>query len=79
MRGCFWNGYYFIYLITGHHLWRNVYGSPVVAIYSVVGGILRKIPVTTVAADTLNTLTGSSVLAIQAETFGIKATDSVLQ
>ena len=67
------------YSSLGHHFWRNIYGNPVVAMYSVIGGVLHKLPVTTVASDTLNTLTGSSVLAIQAETFGIKATDSVLQ
>lgn len=50
-----------------------------VAIYSVEGGALRKIPVTTVALGTMGRLTGSSVLAIRTDTFGIKATDSVLQ
>ena len=49
------------------------------AIYSVESGGLRKVPSTSVAADTLNMLTRSSVLAIRTDTFGIKASDSVLQ
>ena len=60
-------------------MWQNSFDSPVVAIYSVDGGALRKIPMTTVALGTMERLTGSSVLAIRADTFGIKATDSVFQ
>ena len=60
-------------------MWRQTYGSPVVSVYSVEDGGLRKIPVTTVAADTLAHLSGSAILAIRADTFSIKATDHVLQ
>ena len=66
-------------LFTGQRVWRQSYGSPVISIYSVEGGDLRKVAMTSVAADTLDLLTGSSVLAIRADTFGIKATDSSLQ
>ena len=64
---------------TGQDVWRRTYASPVMAIYSVENGNLRKLPSTSVAADTLSMLTGSSVLAIRTDTFGIKASDSVLQ
>lgn len=65
--------------ITGKTVWQNSFGSPVVAIYSIEGGALRKIPMTTIALGTMERLTGSSVLAIRTDTYGIKATDSVLQ
>lgn len=64
---------------AGQPVWQQSYDSPVVAIYSPQGGELRKLPMTTVALSTLNLLTGSSVLAIRADTLGIKATDTVLQ
>lgn len=60
-------------------MWRKMYSSPVMAVYSVEGGNLRKVPSTSVAADSLGMLTGSSVLAIRTDTFGIKASDSILQ
>ncbi len=50
-----------------------------VAVYAVEGGALRKVPITTTARCTMNRLTGSSVLALRTDTFGIKATDAVLQ
>ena len=56
-----------------------MYSSPVMAVYSVEQGRLRKVPSTSVAADSLGMLTGSSILAIRTDTYGIKATDSVLQ
>ena len=63
----------------GKTAWRNMYSSPVMAVYSVEQGRLRKVPSTSVAADSLGMLTGSSILAIRTDTYGIKATDSVLQ
>ena len=68
-----------IHVHVGQHIWRKSYGSPVVNIYRVEEGSLRKVPVISVASDTLNMLTGSSVLAISMEIFGLKPTDSVLQ
>ena len=65
--------------IAGQPVWQQSYDSPVVAIYSPQGGELHKLPMTTVALSTLEFLTGSSVLAIRADTLGIKATDTVLQ
>lgn len=56
-----------------------MFESPVVALYAVEGGALRKVPMTTTARGTISRLTGSSVLALRTDTFGIKATDSVLQ
>ena len=60
-------------------MWQNTFQSPVVAVYAVEGGALRKVPMTTAAHGTMSRLTGSSVLALRTDTFGIKATDSVLQ
>ena len=60
-------------------MWRKMYSSPVMGIYSVESGGLRKVPSISVAADSLGMLTGSSILAIRMDTFGIKASDSILQ
>ncbi|XP_064384152.1 serine/threonine-protein kinase/endoribonuclease IRE1-like isoform X2 [Halichondria panicea] len=65
--------------LTGKLVWQNAFESPVVAVYAVEGGALRKVPITTTARCTMNRLTGSSVLALRTDTFGIKATDAVLQ
>ena len=64
---------------VGHHIWHQSYGSPVVNIYTVEGGSLRKVPVVSVASETLKMLTGSSVVPISMDVFGLKPTDSVLQ
>ena len=64
---------------AGQSVWRGTYSSPVMAVYSVEGGGLRKVPSTSVAANSLSMLTGSSVLAFMTDTFGIKASDSILQ
>lgn len=63
----------------GKLVWQTMFESPVVALYAVEGGALRKVPMTTTARGTISRLTGSSVLALRTDTFGIKATDSVLQ
>ena len=64
---------------VGHHIWRKSYGSPVVNIYAVEESSLRKVPMISVASETLQMLTGSSVRAINMDTFGLKPTDSALQ
>lgn len=66
-------------MYIGKPAWHNEYSSPVMAVYSVEQGRLRKVPSTSVAADSLD-LSESAILAITTETYGgIKATDSVLQ
>ena len=70
---------FIMYVHVGHHIWCKSYGSPVVNVYSVEEGSLRKLPVISVASETLKVLTGSSVLAISMDTLALKATDSVLQ
>ncbi len=66
-------------MYLGKPAWRHEYGSPVMAVYSVENGRLRKIPSTSVAADSLD-LSESTILAIVTQTAGgIKATDSPLQ
>lgn len=63
----------------GHHIWSQSYGSPVVSIYAVEGGSLRKVPVVSVGSETLKMLTGSSTLPISMDTVRPKLADSVLQ
>jgi hypothetical protein len=66
---------------VGHHniIWSQSYGSPVVSIYAVEGGSLRKVPVVSVGSETLKMLSGSSTLPISMDMVGPKPTDSVLQ
>lgn len=64
---------------VGHHIWRKSYGSPVVNIYTVEESSLRKMPMISVASDTLQMLTTSSVRAISMDMFGLKPADSVLR
>ena len=40
-------------------MWRNSYGSPVVAVYSWEGADLRRIPITSVAVEAFDDFTGS--------------------
>ena len=61
-------------------MWQRTYSSPVVAIYTPeAGGELRKVPIRTVARETMELITESSVLAIQTNTAAIKPTDTVLK
>ena len=64
--------------IVGHHIWSQSYGSPVVSIYAVEGGSLRKVPVVSVGSETLKMLTGSSTLPISMDMIRQKPMDSVL-
>ena len=64
---------------AGDDVWRRTYASPVMAVFAVERGNLRRIPSLSVATDTLSALTGSAVLALRTHTFGIKASDSLLQ
>ena len=66
-------------LHTGQQVWRHSFGSPVISVYSLDNRSLRKVPITTVASSTIDYLTGSSVLALRADTLSIKATDTILQ
>lgn len=65
-------------MLLGHPIWRKSYGSPVVNIYAVEEGSLRKIPMISVASETLKFLTESSALAIGMDV-GLKPAESVLQ
>lgn len=64
---------------VGHHIWNQSYGSPVVSIYAVEGGSLRKVPVVSVGSETLKMLAGSSTLPISMDVVRPKPTDSVFQ
>lgn len=65
--------------LTGRRNWEGSFGSPVVSIYDVRGGGLRRLPSVTVASDMLGSLSASSLLAIRADTSSIKASDNALQ
>ena len=61
-------------------MWENQFGSPVVGIHSTDGyGNLRTVPMTTVAQETLETITGSSALAIRMETACLDPSDAMLK
>ena len=63
----------------GQKLWQRSYSSPVVAIYSWEGSALREVPVTSVARQTMDIITGSTALAIKTASSALKASDSILQ
>ena len=61
---------------TGEKIWRQMFSSPVVAIYTPeLGGELRKVPMTTIARETMGLITETSVLAIRTNT----PTDTILK
>lgn len=65
--------------ILGSEIWRRLYDSPVMAVYMLDHGELQKIPLYTIAFQSMDHIVGSSALAIRARTVGIKALDANLQ
>ena len=66
-------------LTPGQDVWRQTYSSPVMAVYVVEHGSLRKVPSTSVAADTLSSLTSSSLLAVVEDSANVNKAGSMLQ
>ena len=60
-------------------MWRMSYNSPVVAVFMLEGWKLRKVPLYTVAVDSIDQLKESSALAIRTHAIGIKALDASVQ
>ena len=65
--------------LTGDELWRVSYDSPVVAVFAIEGWQLRKIPLYTVAVESIDLLRKSSALALCANTAGSKVVDTSVQ
>ena len=60
-------------------MWRVSYNSPVMAVFVLEGWEMRKIPLYTVAMESIDLLKETSALAIRANTVGIKALDASVQ
>jgi hypothetical protein len=67
------------YIKLGLEMWRMSYNSPVVAVFMLEGWKLRKVPLYTVAVDSIDQLKESSALAIRTHAIGIKALDASVQ
>lgn len=68
-----------IYIYIGREVWRVSYNSPVVGVFVLEGMAMRKVPLYTVALESIDVLRESAALALRANTVGIKAFDASLQ
>ena len=69
----------YTYMSSGLEVWRMSYNSPVMAVFVLESWKLRKVPLYTVAVESINLLKESSALAIRANAIGIKALDASVQ